>query len=592
MHCCDVVIIDSGVDLSVIQDVSGICINKKETGYEITDDISDIVGHGTIISSIIRKQAPSSNIFVIKLNDDTGDSGIEILIEALKYINENIDCRLVNISCGINANNEINELYESCLVLYRKGVVIVSAYDNDGCFSYPAVFDCVVGVDSQPYFDKITEYDYVENSPINIFSKGKLQRLKIKDEKTLLVGGSSISCAYIVANLAKELDKYNDFNSALNLLKNTARIIYEDSRTKNKSDNIIFPIANAVVFPFSKEAHAFLRFNDMLAFAVKGFYDVRQSGKVDRKLKNFYENIESDDKIRDIEKIDFEGIDTLILGHLDELNVLSKCDYRKWLIEKAIQNKINIISFDQLGQYTERLRNFGIKYYYPQITAEDVPGHFFGKLFKIPRPVVGIFGTSSQQGKFSLQLALKRELESREYNVGTIGTEPHSLLFGMDVVFPMGYNSTVQLSNHEVVIYLNNEINKLCTKGKEIIIGASQAQTIPYYCNNLLEYPSLQFHYALGLKPDAIVLCINYFDDLDYISNTVDTLQGLTDAKVIAFVMYPLTYMNEWSTMKRRVTIEEYAKKRSSLYEKFETPVYFMGEDTANELANNIIDFF
>lgn len=54
----------------------------------------------------------------------------------------------------------------------------------------------------------------------------------------------------------------------------------------------------------------------------------------------------------------------------------------------------------------------------------------------------------------------------------------------------------------------------------------------------------------------------------------------------------PLTYMNEWSTMKRRVTIEEYAKKRSSLYEKFETPVYFMGEDTANELANNIIDFF
>lgn len=88
------------------------------------------------------------------------------------------------------------------------------------------------------------------------------------------------------------------------------------------------------------------------------------------------------------------------------------------------------------------------------------------------------------------------------------------------------------------------------------------------------------------------MLCINYFDDLDYISNTVDTLQGLTDAKVIAFVMYPLTYMNEWSTMKRRVTIEEYAKKRSSLYEKFETPVYFMGEDTANELANNIIDFF
>lgn len=44
--------------------------------------------------------------------------------------------------------------------------------------------------------------------------------------------------------------------------------------------------------------------------------------------------------------------------------------------------------------------------------------------------------------------------------------------------------------------------------------------------------------------PDAVVICINYHDELDYIRNTVYTIKGLTDASLIAFVMYPMTYLN------------------------------------------------
>ncbi len=114
-------------------------------------------------------------------------------------------------------------------------------------------------------------------------------------------------------------------------------------------------------------------------------------------------------------------------------------------------------------------------------------------------------------------LPLKRQLELFDYNVGTIGTEPHSLLFDFDVVFPMGYNSTVYLQNHEIVLYLNQAINNLCLNGKEIILTASQAQTIPYYCNNILEFPSKQYHFALGTNPDAVILCVNYYDEIEYI---------------------------------------------------------------------------
>ena len=173
-----------------------------------------------------------------------------------------------------------------------------------------------------------------------------------------------------------------------------------------------------------------------------------------------------------------------------------------------------------------------IKYFYPKVTQNDIPQNTFGKLYKISKPVVGIFGTSSQQGKFSLQIALKSELEFHGYNVGTIGTEPHSLLFNFDVIFPMGYNSTVKLSNSEIVLYLNNEINKLCLKDKEIILVATQAQIVPYYCNNLLEFPTMQYHFALGTKPDAFVMCINYHDEIPYIRNSLYALMGLTDATI------------------------------------------------------------
>lgn len=592
MRNYDIVIIDSGVDLNVAQGISGICINKSDEGFVYTEDVSDTVGHGTIIYSVIKKQTPALDIFIIKLSESLNDFDSSMLIAALHYVKNNIQCKIINISLGVKVCEDLSELYNICSEISNSGIVIVSAFDNEGCHSYPAAFDCVIGVDSKNDLKSISEFDYVENSPINVFAKGSLQRLTIKGGRTLLVGGSSISCAHIVAVLANELSEKPDMESALAYLKKKARNIYLPKRTGDAFINKMFNINNAVVFPFSKEAHAFVRFPDMISFSIKGYYDVRQSGKVGRKLSSYYEGAGSNETIMDIEKVDFEGIDTIILGHLDELNSVSQRDYRTELINKAIERKVNIYSFDPLEQYSEVLISSGIEYFSPKITFDNVPNNSFGKLYKISKPVVGIFGTSSQQGKFSLQLALKRELEAKEYNVGTIGTEPHSLLFDFDIVFPMGYNSTVYLQNQEVVLYLNNAVNNLCLMGKEIILASSQAQTIPFYCNNLLEFPSLQYHFALGMKPDAIILCVNYFDEIDYIQNTVYMLKGLTDATIIAFVMNPMTLSNEWSNLKRKITYEEFSQKAATLQEVFEIPVFLLGEESVNELCQNIIDFF
>ena len=59
-----------------------------------------------------------------------------------------------------------------------------------------------------------------------------------------------------------------------------------------------------------------------------------------------------------------------------------------------------------------------------------------------------------------------------------IGTEPSALLYGMDYVFPIGYNSSVYISGFDVIRYLNYIINILCEKGNDLILVGSQSGTV------------------------------------------------------------------------------------------------------------------
>jgi len=594
---CDVVIIDSGLNLNGDMLIPGVCIQRNEEQFTICGDLTDRIGHGTIIYTVISKQVKNAKLFIIKLQECQDAYDESCLIMALEYIRDNVKCKIINMSLGIKTGNRIKELHSLCSQISAMGMVIISAFDNDGSNSYPAAFECVIGVDNKKSIERTNEFEFVENSKINILAKGNMQRLTMEDERILLVSGSSIACAYVSSILLNAMIDDMNLQNALLFLKSKAKHMRFSYKKENNKENRYVPIEGAGVFPFGKEAHAFLRFADMLSFTIHNFYDVRYSGKVGRRLTSYYEGAKREAVIMDVEKIDFADTDTIILGHLDELNAISGRDYREELIKKAISAHINIYSFDPLDLYIDLLKNSDVKYFYPIVTQSDVPQNTFGKLYGISKPVVGIFGTSSQQGKFSLQLAIKRELELAGYDVGTIGTEPHSLLFGFDAVFPMGYNSTVRLLNGEIVLWLNSVINELCLKEKEIILVSTQAQIVPYSGNNLLEIPMMQYHFALGTRPDAIVMCVNYYDEIQYIKNSMYALMGLTDASIIAFMLFPLTYSDDWKggygSVKRTITDEEFMQKKKELQEEFKIPVYILGKvDHIRELCEKIIDFF
>ncbi len=72
---------------------------------------------------------------------------------------------------------------------------------------------------------------------------------------------------------------------------------------------------------------------------------------------------------------------------------------------------------------------------------------------------------------------------------------------------------------------------------------------------------------------------------------------GLTDATIVALVMYPLTYSNDWNGVygnaKYKISYDEYRERAETLHNELNIPVFLLGDEQhLNDLSQIIIDFF
>lgn len=222
------------------------------------------------------------------------------------------------------------------------------------------------------------------------------------------------------------------------------------------------------------------------------------------------------------------------------------------------------------------------------------PPNRLGMLYQISTPVVGVFGTSSKQGKFTLQLALRKIMLEQGYSVGGIGTEPTSQLFGMDYVFPMGYNSTVYIDYNAVIHFLNSAMHNICIKNTDIIIVGSQSGTIPYAYGNISNYPTFQHAFLMGTLPDCIVLCVNTFDSFEYIHRTIAFLESVANSKVIALATIPFNTKAHNSFEKSKIVVSDDFYNLQRLFKsEFEMPLYnIVDKNEMIRLSEQIVDFF
>lgn len=564
---------------------------KGDNEIIIENNFHDTYGHGTAVYSIIKKNNEECNYYIFKVIDQNDTIDEKIICTALEYIFNNLDIDIINMSLGTVSLSD-DRMYNICKRLYDKGVILVSAFDNEGAISYPAAFDCVIGVDGSDLCRKVDDFIFYEDKILNVAAKGGMQRVKWCEPDNIIVKGSSFACVHAtnkIVNIYKNGIK--SFEEILEYFKSIAIqiIAYEEKEEKVFE----YKIDRAVIFPFNKEMHNFVRYPELLDFKVMEVYDTKYSSNVGRKTTDvMIDKSVKEYCIKNIDDIKWDLFDTLVIGHTEKLlSYIGKENIVDSLIKEAINRGKNIYSFDRIDKAEYKNDNI----YFPAVIDKYLPPLREGKLFYINKPVLGIFGTSSKQGKFTLQLELRKRLIDEGYQVGQLGTEPNALLFGLDCVYPVGYNRMVCLDEEEQIRYLNYKMNEIAD-GNDLIIVGSQSGTVPYEYKNTSYYTYEQVNFLMATNPDAVVLCINYYDEINYIRRSINVIEQLGECKVLGLVVFPMIPEQTWKGMygkRRKIRGTEAEEIKTMIIRSTGKNAYILGDSNdMKELMNKIIGFF
>lgn len=599
-----IVVIDSGVDISHPQlcnyKFNGITLTECENGIMYDKEkFDDQLGHGTAVSYLIKKIATCAELFIVKIFEDKeSDTSLDLLSSAIEYAVKVVRPDIIHLSNGVTECSDIVGLHNAIKQAADKGIILVSAFDNMGAISYPAAFPEVIGVDRSKECTKLFEYMYVHDERLNILGFGLEQRLPWCNGSYQQVGGSSFVAPIITGYIANLIENgYKSVNEIKDKLEEYAREVH----IVKKGKPIQYPdkIKKAITFPFNKEIRTIARTENMLDFEIVDYYDFRLSKNVGKKISSLVA-CENEKVVKNYSNINWESdFDTLIIGHLFEMNLYTNHDFIEELIKLCILHKKNIYAFDDLSKYKNDFfkDSSGVSIFSPAFNRDNIPGNPKKKLRRFGVPVVCIAGTSSQQGKFTLQLMLRKIMLERGYRVGQLGTEPSSLLYGMDEVLPIGYGSEhMKFTPEEMAYAANMLMGKIEDKAPELILYGLQSHILPLAMGNIGFYPMYDQSILLATEPDAIILCVNLSDELTYIHKTICYLESVVETKVICLVISPLKKQEINTIFGIRDVVYDVSyvtEKRKVLEKEFCIPVYEMKTEVQTvEIVECLEDFF
>ena len=121
-----------------------------ESFLEASDALTDTVGHGTHICSLIRDGAPEADVVMLKCFEAEDSANEEAIVAALYAAVDTYHADVINMSWTLA--NESEALREAILHAYDSGAVLVACAGNLslstglGAVAYPAAWDEVIGV--------------------------------------------------------------------------------------------------------------------------------------------------------------------------------------------------------------------------------------------------------------------------------------------------------------------------------------------------------------------------------------------------------------------------------------------------------------
>lgn len=140
----------------------------------------------------------------------------------------------------------------------------------------------------------------------------------------MFLGGNSFACAHVTAIISKIISRNTTVEEAHRMLQENAVKTIQLNYSDQKQNFI--PIKRAAVFPFSKEIQGILTHQNLIDFEIDAVYDIKHLGRVGANVSQLmpYARIMMDYKIKNIRDIDFNNIDTMIIGHRDKLKIRLK----------------------------------------------------------------------------------------------------------------------------------------------------------------------------------------------------------------------------------------------------------------------------
>ncbi len=626
-----VAVVDSGIvpDHPRIGPIAGgVALSAGQAGtVEYGDNHFDCAGHGTACAGIIRRKASEAALYSVRILDESLSTEGCLLSAAIEWaVARGLD--LVHMSLGTTDVEYRDELATACRNAADKGVILVAAEHNEGRESYPALLDDVIGVGAGN-MRGMYDYHYRQSAVIECIARGDPQRVCWTEPPEILIGGTSVAAPHITALIAlirqaipgASLKQVRDILQAHALPEGVKRSsskpaissgVLSDAgrlpaspgsagRVEQTADGFSW-IRKAAIYPFNKEMHALIRARDLIGFEIVGVADPVGKGLVGMDAGEAIGLCSSGIQIAPRLLSAVQGADTLILGYVDELGRIRNRDLLRECVHAALDHGVHVFSLlslphERYADLHEMAEAKGLRLHYPELssseaqrTLDEASAHP-----EVDVPVLAVAGTSSQQGKFTLQLALRRRLLDMGYRLGQVGTEHHAELFGMDFAFPMGYRASVRMPLDYYLPFLDAKMREICVeKQPHLILVGTQSGTVPYDIRERETQTLPTIAFLMGVKPDACVLVVNSVDADDYIQDTIDGIQALCHAPTLVLALpdqekHIQQAYGRTAIKPRSMSEDKVSQKLRHLEETFSLPAICIANPTGIHVAADVI---
>lgn len=579
-----IAVIDSGVNATLFPN-----INIKQFRFYnnevIEEEPKDYLGHGTAVISCIFTRFPECEF--LSLCPGIDESGTtDYIIEAYDIANAirfavDAGMEIINISMGTTDFSNRECIDAAVKYAYEKNAIIVASAPNETKPSLPWACSGAVKVretKGNGYHVSIQKDCF---GVMNFFIECQLFRVLTKEGKRIFAHGNSYSTVWITLLLMKLKLQYEQENIVelctrlgddftQEEVRDTILRKFDVVERMEELENQSYQNKRLILYSWTKEMHSIVRGSKIHGYQIVGAVDYFKKGHIGRDIGLLSNDGEYGVKISsDLGEITEEA-DVLVIGYLDQICDKDQKFTQEYILEYNLQHKkLDVFSFSPVTQewkdrYKEVSVSLSTPYVFNYESCEQLFRHVHS-FVPIKKPVLGVFGTSSKQGKFTLQVKLRERLNQRNISCYHLSTEHQATILGADLTFADGYenNRIMEIDTVTKIRVLKSIMTYIDNRSKDdFIMVGGQSWLIPY---NIKEQTFIRYAVFLeATQPDCSIVVFNPLLDVEeYVKDTLAVLKSLYKCKTIAVAFSDYTPYVRNGKIKHK-SLEEQEKQEIS----------------------------